>query len=101
MNFWFVGLGVAALLSIYVTFAVMGRASKGYAKARERRVERGPAVPCSTCGSSMEFVGLQEFRMADEGSAIELGAVQGALPVEFHKCPTCRKMEFFLPPSAG
>ena len=96
-----VGLGIAALLSIYVTFAVMGRASKGYAKARQRRVERGPAVPCSTCQSSMEFVGLQEFRMADEGSASDLGAIKGALPIEVHKCPTCRKMELFLPPSAG
>ncbi len=94
-------LGLAAVLAVYVTFSVMGRASKGYDKAKQRRIERGPAVPCSTCESTMVFVGLQEFKLGEEGVGGELGAKDGMLPLEVHRCPTCRKVELFLPPSAG
>lgn len=100
-TFWIALFGILAALTVYITFAVMGRASKGYDKAKQRRIERGPAVPCSTCESTMEFVGLQEFAVREQGVASELGAVNGALPLEVHRCPTCRKVEFFLPPSAG
>lgn len=101
VTFWIVLFTVLAALTVYVTFAVMGRASKGYDKAKQRRIDRGPAVPCSTCESTMEFIGLQEFALGDLGAAADLGASDGALPLEVHRCPTCRKVELFLPPSAG
>lgn len=101
MTFWIVLFGVLAAFTVYVTFAVMGRASKGYDKAKQRRIQRGPAVPCSTCESTMDFVGLQEFALGEQGAAASLGAVGGNLPLEVHRCPTCRKVELFLPPSAG
>ncbi|MEO7803393.1 MAG: hypothetical protein ABIS18_02865 [Actinomycetota bacterium] len=83
--------GFLVLASVLVTFRVMGRASKGYAKAKERRIERGPVIACSTCESSMGFAGLQEFN---------LGAGPLATALEVYRCPTCRKVEFFLPPAA-
>jgi len=96
-----VGLLLGGLLAAYLTFSVMGKASKGYAKAKERRIERGPAVPCSTCQSTMNFVGLQDFKVAERGVAEQLGATGGNLPLELYRCPTCRKLEVFLPPAAG
>ncbi|MCA1840688.1 MAG: hypothetical protein ABR507_10550 [Actinomycetota bacterium] len=92
----FVGLAVLA------TFRTMGRASKGYDKAKKRRAEAGPVIACSTCGSNMNFVGLQGLRLAETGVGDQLGADStGNLPLEVFRCLTCRKVEFFLPPSAG
>lgn len=88
--------GLFVLAGLLVTFLVMGRASKGYAKAKERRAVRGPVIACSTCGSTMQFVGLQEFNLGD--GPISTGA---ASSLEVYRCPTCRKVELFLPPAAG
>lgn len=99
--------GALILLAIVSTFKIMGRASKGYDKAKQRRIDRGPQTPCVLCQSPMQLVGLQEFRLSDQADgmdmpvATELGALNGNLPLEVHRCPTCRRVEFFLPPSAG
>lgn len=103
----FVLFGALILLAVLATFRLMARASKGYDKARRRRISAGPQAPCALCGSPMQLVGLQEFRLSeqasgmDEAAAAQLGAVAGNLPLEVHRCPTCRRLEFFLPPSAG
>lgn len=89
---------VAALI---VTFRVMARASKGYTKARERTEALGPAIPCSTCHSTMDFLGVSEFAAEGEETLKGMGGGSGSVPLEVHRCPTCRKVEFFLPPSAG
>ena len=89
-------------VSIYATFSTMGRASKGYDKAKARRAAAGPVIACSTCSSTMGFVGIQGIQLADFGVGDELGAdSKGNLPLEIYRCPTCRKVELFLPPSAG
>jgi hypothetical protein len=94
-------------LAVVSTFMVMARASRGYEKARQRRLERGPQTPCPVCRSPMELVGVQEFKLSEQAegvfasSASELGATGTNLPLEVHRCPTCRKVELFLPPSAG
>ncbi|MDQ4149750.1 MAG: hypothetical protein M3164_07180 [Actinomycetota bacterium] len=100
----FAGLVVGALLA---TFLIMARASKGYDRARKRRMSAGVTIPCSACGSSMTLVGIQEFMVgpggmpADREVAEALGAAEGVLPLEIHRCPTCRRIELFLPPAAG
>ena len=99
--------GALVVLAVISTFVVMARASKGYEKARRRRVDRGPQTPCPVCRSPMELVGVQEFKLSeqaesvDAGVAARLGASGANLPLEVHRCPTCRKLELFLPPSAG
>lgn len=85
--------------SVIATMKVMGRASRSYEKAKQRRAADGPAVACSTCGSTMSYAGLQDFRVGDGPEA--LGASNEQLTLEAYKCPTCRKVEFFLPPAAG
>ncbi|HLF69565.1 MAG TPA: hypothetical protein VI541_01270 [Actinomycetota bacterium] len=93
-------IGLFAVLivgAMLATFKIMGRASKGYEKARARRAAGGPAIPCSTCGSSMEYAGVNEFKVAPG----PLSADTDSLPLEVHRCPTCRKVEMFLPPAAG
>jgi hypothetical protein len=103
----FVLFGALVVLAIIATFATMARASKGYDRARRRRAAAGPGVPCSTCRSSMEFVGLVEFKVNDEPEglggevAAALGSSGGTLALEVHRCPTCRRLELYLPPSAG
>ena len=89
------------MVGMLTTFMIMAKASKGYDKAKKRRAERGPAVPCSTCGSTMTFVGLQKFNT--QGGLLDELATDddGWLEVEVHRCPTCRKLELFLPPAAG
>jgi hypothetical protein len=105
--FVFVLFGALVLLGVVSTFVVMARASKGYDKARQRRIARGPQTPCPICSSPMQLVGLQEFKLSEQAEGVdrpvaaELGALGGNLPLEVHRCPTCRKLEFFLPPSAG
>jgi hypothetical protein len=55
----------------------------------------------------MEFVGLVEFKVNDEPEglggevAAALGSSGGTLALEVHRCPTCRRLELYLPPSAG
>ena len=99
--------GALTLLGLISTFVIMARASKGYDKAKRRRVERGPQTPCPVCSSPMELVGLQEFKLSEQAEgadatvAARLGALGTNLPLEVHRCPTCRKIELFLPPSAG
>jgi hypothetical protein len=99
--------GALIVLAIISTFVVMARASKGYEKARQRRIDRGPRTPCPICRSPMELVGVQEFKLSDQaegvdaGVAARLGASGTSLPLEVYRCPTCRKLELFLPPSAG
>lgn len=94
-------------VAIVSTFIVMARASKGYEKAKQRRLERGPQTPCPICRSAMELVGVQELRLSERAEgmdarvASELGAVGEDLPLEVHRCPTCRNVQLFLPPSAG
>lgn len=102
------GLFVAlVVLAIMATFKTMTRASRGYDRARRKRVARGPQAPCPVCRSPMELMGIQEFRLGeaamgvDKEAAAALGAVGQDLPLEVHRCPTCRKLELFLPPSAG
>jgi len=90
---------VLTILSVVATMKVMGRASRSYEKRRVARSADGPAIACSTCTSTMRFVGLQEFRVGD-GPAL-LGGASGQLILESYRCPTCRKVEFFLPPAAG
>lgn len=98
-------LAVLVVGALLVTFKVMGRASAGYDKAKRRRIERGPQPPCSTCGSDMAFAGLQDFKMGDgvlaTGPTGPTGTDGSELPFEVFRCPTCRKIELFLPPAAG
>ncbi|HVF12206.1 MAG TPA: hypothetical protein VNA87_03880 [Actinomycetota bacterium] len=85
--------------ALLFTFVVMTRASKGYDKAKQRRAAAGPSPACSTCRSSMTFVGLLDLQVSDESAVAEsLGASEGRLPLEAYRCPTCRKLETFLPP---
>ena len=99
--------GALVAVAIISTFVVMARASKGYDKAKQRRVERGVQTPCPICRSSMELVGVQELKVREPVTAIDdrvagkLGASGGNLPLEVHRCPTCRNVQLFLPPSAG
>ncbi|HEX2259946.1 MAG TPA: hypothetical protein VHJ40_09430 [Actinomycetota bacterium] len=99
--------GALVVVAIAVTFATMARASKGYDRARRRRAEAGPGVPCSTCRSSMQLVGVVEFKVNDTPDATDLqaaaslGSSRGALPLEVHRCPTCRRLDLYLPPAAG
>ncbi|HVE75144.1 MAG TPA: hypothetical protein VND22_00060 [Actinomycetota bacterium] len=94
-----VGLLVVALVT---TFIVSTRAAKSYDKAKARRQARGPELRCSTCQSTMDFSGVQEFQVAGaSGEDSKLGVSAGKLPLEVYRCPTCRKVETFLPPSAG
>jgi len=103
----FVLFGVCTLFAILATFKTMGRASKGYDKAKQRRIDSGPQTPCPVCKSSMNLVGVQEFRLSDKATGMDsdvaqaLGAVEQDLPVEVYRCPTCRNLQLFLPPSAG
>lgn len=105
--FVFALFGALVLIGIVSTFVIMARASKGYDKAKQRRIARGPQTPCSICGSPMQLVGLQEFKLSEQAEGVDrpvaaqLGALGANLPLEVHRCPTCRKVEFFLPPSAG
>ncbi len=53
----FVLFGVCTLFAILATFKTMGKASKGYDKAKQRRIDSGPQTPCPVCRSSMKLVG--------------------------------------------
>jgi hypothetical protein len=103
----FVLFGVCTLFAILATFKTMGRASKGYDKAKQRRIESGPQTPCPICKSSMNLIGVQEFHLSDKATGLDkdvaqaLGAVEQDLPLEVYRCPTCRNLQLFLPPSAG
>ncbi|HEX2053578.1 MAG TPA: hypothetical protein VHJ78_07645 [Actinomycetota bacterium] len=103
----FVLFGVLVVLAVMATFKTMARASKGYDKAKQRRIESGPQTPCPVCRSSMGLVGVQEFRLSDNATGIDkdvaqaLGAMGTDLPLEVYRCPTCRNIQLFLPPSAG
>ncbi|MGQ0678144.1 MAG: hypothetical protein ACT4OM_00540 [Actinomycetota bacterium] len=103
----FILFGALILIGIVSTFGIMARASKGYDKAKQRRIDRGPQIPCPICGSSMQLVGVQEFKLSESAEGLDrpvataLGAVGGSLPLEVHRCPTCRNVQFILPPSAG
>lgn len=103
----FVLFGVLVLLAVMATFKTMAKASKGYDKAKQRRIESGPQTPCPICRSSMGLVGVQELRLSDKATGIDkevaesLGAMGTDLPVEVYRCPTCRNLQLFLPPSAG
>ena len=105
--FVFALFGALVLIGIVSTFVIMARASKGYDKARQKRIARGPQTPCPICSSPMQLVGLQEFKLSEQAEGVdkdvaeELGAIGSNLPLEVHRCPTCRKLELFLPPSAG
>lgn len=107
VEFWFALLGVGFAVSLLLTFKTMSKASKGYASAKKRRIERGPQTPCPICRSNMELVGLQEFKLSDKAESVDkavakdLGANGTDLPLEVHRCPTCRNLELFLPPAAG
>lgn len=93
-------LSLVALVfgALLFTFVVMTRASKGYDKAKQRRAAAGPSPGCSTCRSSMTFVGLLDLQVSESEVAESLGASEGRLPLEAYRCPTCRKLETFLPP---
>ncbi|CAN5868978.1 hypothetical protein BH23ACT12_BH23ACT12_03680 [soil metagenome] len=105
--FIFVLFAVCTLLAILATFKTMGKASKGYDKAKQRRIESGPQTPCPICKSSLKLIGVQEFRLSDKATGIDkdvaqaLGAIEQDLPLEVYRCPTCRNLQLFLPPSAG
>lgn len=107
VEFWFGLLGVLFALSLLATFKTMSKASKGYDRAKKRRIDRGPQTPCPICRSNMELVGVQEFRLSDKAEGVDkavaesLGATGTDLPLEVHRCPTCRNLELFLPPAAG
>lgn len=100
------GLLVASLIVVFlvilvVTILVMVRASKGYDKAKARRKAAGEdTVQCTTCRSWMVFAGIQEFSTGRISADIGSAPLQD-LPLEVYRCPTCRKIELFLPPSAG
>jgi hypothetical protein len=55
----------------------------------------------------MQFVGIQEFTVSAEEQGADpqvgaaLGSAGGRLALEVHRCPTCRRIELYLPPSAG
>ncbi|HVL50902.1 MAG TPA: hypothetical protein VM754_05320 [Actinomycetota bacterium] len=106
-TFIFVLFGVLTLLAVLATFKTMARASKGYDKAKQRRIDSGPQTPCPVCRSSMNLVGVQEFRLSEKANDLDkdvaqaLGAVGTDLPLEVYRCPTCRNLQLFLPPSAG
>ena len=106
-TFIFVLFGVLVVLAVMATFKTMAKASKGYDKAKQRRIESGPQTPCPVCRSSMGLVGVQEFRLSDKAAGIDkdvaeaLGAMGTDLPLEVYRCPTCRNIQLFLPPSAG
>ena len=106
-TFIFVLFAVLVLLAVLTTFKTMARASKGYDKAKQRRLESGPRTPCPVCRSSMGLVGVQEFRLSERATDLDkdvaqaLGAVGTDLPLEVYRCPTCRNVQLFLPPSAG
>lgn len=91
-----------ALAAVVGTFLVMTRASRGYEKAKQRRVDRGPTIPCSTCKSWMGFAGLMSLKSGDEiAEGLGHDPRTKSWTVEVYKCPTCRKIEMFLPPAAG
>ena len=100
-------LGVCTLFAVLATFKTMARASKGYDRAKQRRIDSGPQTPCPVCRSSMALVGVQEFRLSEKANDIDkdvaqaLGAMGTDLPLEVYRCPTCRNLQLFLPPSAG
>jgi hypothetical protein len=100
-------LGVCTLFAVLATFKTMARASKGYDRAKQRRIDSGPQTPCPVCRSSMALVGVQEFRLSEKANDIDkdvaqaLGATGTDLPLEVYRCPTCRNLQLFLPPSAG
>jgi hypothetical protein len=100
-------LGVCTLFAVLATFKTMARASKGYDRAKQRRIDSGPHTPCPVCRSSMALVGVQEFRLSEKANDIDkdvaqaLGATGTDLPLEVYRCPTCRNLQLFLPPSAG
>ena len=106
-TFIIVLFGVLTLLAVLATFKTMARASKGYDKAKQRRIDSGPQTPCPVCRSSMNLVGVQEFRLSEKANDLDkdvaqaLGAVGTDLPLEVYRCPTCRNLQLFLPPSAG
>ena len=103
----FVLFAVCTLFAVLATFKTMGKASKGYDKAKQRRIQSGPQTPCPICKSSMNLVGVQEFHLSEKATGLDkdvaqaLGAVEQDLPVEVYRCPTCRNLQLFLPPSAG
>ena len=94
-------LVVSFFVIVVITILVMVRASKGYDKAKKRRADAGEnTLQCTTCSSWMIFAGLQE--LSTGRISANLGAPAGDdLPLEVYRCPTCRKIEFFLPPAAG
>lgn len=106
-TFIYVLFGVLTLVAVLATFKTMARASKGYDKAKQRRIDSGPRTPCPVCRSSMNLVGVQEFRLSDKANDMDkdvaqaLGAIGTDLPLEVYRCPTCRNLQLFLPPSAG
>jgi hypothetical protein len=103
----FVLFGTLVVLAIIVTFATMTRASKSYDRSKRRRAEAGPGVPCSTCRSSMHLIGVVDFKVddgpssTDSEAAASLGSSAGTLALEVHRCPTCRRLDLYLPPAAG
>ncbi len=103
----FVLFAVLTLAAVLVTFKTMARASKGYDKAKQRRIASGPQTPCPVCRSSTNLVGVQEFRLGEKAKDLDsdvsraLGAIGTDLPLEVYRCPTCRNLQLFLPPSAG
>lgn len=106
-NLIFILFGVLTLLAVVSTFKMMARADKSYGKAKQRRIDAGPQTPCPICRSPMNLVGVQEFRLSDKALTVDkevaqaLGAFGESLPLEVYRCPTCRKLELFLPPAAG
>lgn len=80
--------------AVIATFFVMARASKGYERARARREGGPPVRHCSTCKSQMDFSGLREIAPLGRSVPPE------QMALESYQCPTCRKVEFFLPPAA-
>ena len=106
-TFIFVLFGVLTLLAVLATFKTMAKASRSYDRAKQRRISSGPQTPCPVCRSPMQLVGVQEFRLSEKANDLDrdvaqaLGAISRDLALEVYRCPTCRNLQLFLPPSAG
>lgn len=56
-------------------------------------------LDCLRCGSSMKFLMQEKFQMGDMG--VWVGnlnfSMQGGFEMEVYSCPSCGKLEFFMP----